>query len=114
MVASCNDVYRGGRGERPEGGSEFLGRAETVPAALYDEHRPPHRRQVRIAPFVRLPGRMKRVPEQHETVDWKLRLRRRQLCRHSPAHRLSTDEQGFTRGFNALPRLLDHRGITGF
>jgi len=94
MVASFDDVERGGRVERPEGRSQFLGRAEGVATALDDEHRPAYRRQVRIAPFVWLPRWMQRVPKQDETGNWKLGLPGRQLRGHSPAHRLSTDEQG--------------------
>ena len=93
-------------------------RAESVAAALYEQHRLDDSREVRVAPFVQLSRRMQRIAEEHQALD-AIDALGRDVRRHPPAHGLPADEEGkriegrVTRRERVAPCLLEHRRPIG-
>ena len=79
MIAALDNVQRRRRLERAEDRRQLRRRTERVPAALDEEHRAANVGQVLVPQLIRLAWRMERVPEQDETPDRQLRLRRGHL-----------------------------------
>ena len=117
-VVAAGDLVDLGVFERWQQLRDIRRRAESVAAALYEQHRLDDRRQVRVAPFVQLSRRMQRIAEEHQALD-AIDALGRDVRRHPPAHGLSADEEGkriegrVTRRERVAPRLLEHRRPIG-
>ena len=69
---------------------------------------------MRIAPLRRSPGRMERIPEQHECINGKARIRCHDVGRYTPSHGLAADNEEVSGGIELTSHRVYHRAITRF
>ena len=114
MIAAFHDVHRGRRRHPPQQRFELRRRAECIPAALNDKHRPADLRQVRIAKFAGSSRRMERVPEQHQTGQWKIPVGSREVRGDATTHGFAANEEKITFLEDVPADVGDDRGVARF
>jgi len=111
MIAAMDRVQRRKRRETAEDRLQLRRRAECIAAALDEQHRALHARQVRIARLIGPARWMKWIAEQDDAADDQIRIFRGNVCRCAAAHGLAADEEAPVRALNLLTCSSNNRAV---